>query len=488
MTRRKKNNIIITCLLGVVLLMVVGYAAFSSQLKISGTSSISSSWNIQITNIETVLPSEFGGGVNDGYNISEPTYTPTSATFNAGFELPGSEIYYVVEVSNLGSIDGQVTIGNLSCGDNSAIMCQAMATDESQTNGFEFQNGSQDYSDVNFPLKVGEKHYIMVMVGYADVTEQPTDLDASIKLDLTYEQYKDPNAPIPSGKTTLIGGQEVEIVSGGDGLYEDEYEAGRHAYKGANPKNYIALGEMVSGYVVIYQGEDVGVFFKTEEECKKWLTESGAPSDALCTLTQGYTEGLWRIIAKETDGTYKIVENELLSNQPWDSSNSNDWARPATYNDYLNVSYYNNLDDTVKKYIVSHSWGIGAIITENNDLANQILDENKKTWNGNIGLISTSDYLRANSNIVQCGTYSLNNNNSSICKYTNWLFTDDGDYWFITPSVSSTSSVNYFNYTGKVYPNFAAAMPVKHRAATYISSSITLTGDGSESNPFRITN
>ena len=123
LSRRRKNNIIIACLCGVLALMGVGYAVFNAQLKINGTSSISSEWNIRITNIETVLPSEMGEPIPDGYNISEPTYTPESATFNAGFETPGSQIDYVVEISNLGSIDGQVTVGNLSCGDNEAILC-----------------------------------------------------------------------------------------------------------------------------------------------------------------------------------------------------------------------------------------------------------------------------------------------------------------------------------------------------------------------------
>ena len=350
---RTQRNYIIAGLCMILVIMGVGYAAFQSQLKISGTSSISGSFNIQITNIETMLPSESGGGVPDGYNISEPTYTPSSATFSAGFELPGSMIAYIVEVSNLGSIDGQVTIGNLSCGDNSAIMCQAIATDENQTNGFEFQNGSQDYSDINFPLKVGEKHYIMVVVGYADVTEQPTDLDTNIKLDLTYEQYKDPNPPIPSGETAIIGGQEIDIMSSGDGLYEDSTRAGRYVYKGADPDNYIE-----------------------------------------------FNDELWRIVAKEADGTYKIVRNELLSEEmPFDTrgyrdegsngaggtycANSaygcNAWAAnanlvgsPAEFtnttqtgtvlldsslNTYLNGEYYNSLSPTAQSQIVSHEWG-----------------------------------------------------------------------------------------------------------------------------------
>ena len=32
-----------------------------------------------------------------------------------------------------------------------------------------------------------------------------------------------------------------DIATSGDGLYEDEYEEGRHVYKGANPNNYVSI-------------------------------------------------------------------------------------------------------------------------------------------------------------------------------------------------------------------------------------------------------
>ena len=53
---RTQRNYIIAGLCMILVIMGVGYAAFQSQLKISGTSSISGSFNIQITNIETILP------------------------------------------------------------------------------------------------------------------------------------------------------------------------------------------------------------------------------------------------------------------------------------------------------------------------------------------------------------------------------------------------------------------------------------------------
>ena len=55
--RRKLNstqrNYIRAGLCMILVIMGVGYAAFSSQLKISGTSNITSNWNVKITNIES---------------------------------------------------------------------------------------------------------------------------------------------------------------------------------------------------------------------------------------------------------------------------------------------------------------------------------------------------------------------------------------------------------------------------------------------------
>ena len=437
---RTQRNYIIAGLCMILVIMGVGYAAFQSQLKISGTSNISSSWNIQITNIETVLPSESGSGVPDGYNISEPTYTPTSATFSAGFELPGSMIGYLVEVSNLGSLDGQVTIGNLNCGDNSVIMCQAIAMDknplqEEPTNGFNFNNGNQDYSDIYFALKSGEKHYIFVMVGYADVTEQPDDLNTNIKLDLTYEQYVD---PILTGEAIYVGNQLVNIAKSGDGLYKDEYEDGRYAYKGTDPDNYIM-----------------------------------------------FNDELWRIISIESDDSIKIIKNEYESyNMSWDYNNVNKWDAPASLNTYLNTNYLSTLSDTDK--IIQHSWNIGPVIRNNDDLITQIANEKETQWSGKVGLITVSEYLRANTNMQNCATFKLNNENVDECSVTNWL-TMSTTYWLISAEydssavwrISMDSSIinNAPNYT----PSPSAVVP-----SVYLTPSITLQGTGTKENPFVI--
>lgn len=58
--------------------------AFSSQLKISGTSTISSNFLIKITSIKI---SNVIGGATNKEDIT--TYNDTSATFGVGLQAPG---------------------------------------------------------------------------------------------------------------------------------------------------------------------------------------------------------------------------------------------------------------------------------------------------------------------------------------------------------------------------------------------------------------
>ena len=81
---RNKKKIIIGGMMITVLLMVVVYAAFMTRLTINGTGNITSTWNIEITNIQSNI-------TGTAYNISEPTYSGTNATFNAGLNKPGDK-------------------------------------------------------------------------------------------------------------------------------------------------------------------------------------------------------------------------------------------------------------------------------------------------------------------------------------------------------------------------------------------------------------
>ncbi|MEI3508310.1 MAG: hypothetical protein V8R01_04210 [Bacilli bacterium] len=66
--RRKRSNIIIVSLCAIVLCMAVGYAAFSSVLDIKGTSSITSTWDVEITSAKVK------GTKGEAENVKGPTF------------------------------------------------------------------------------------------------------------------------------------------------------------------------------------------------------------------------------------------------------------------------------------------------------------------------------------------------------------------------------------------------------------------------------
>ena len=99
----KKRKIIIFSLLGILLLMVGGYAAFKTALNITGTSNITSVWDVRITNVKVNTRSSVAENVGD---LS--SYTNLDASMEANFYEPGDYITYTVTVSNKGTLDAML--------------------------------------------------------------------------------------------------------------------------------------------------------------------------------------------------------------------------------------------------------------------------------------------------------------------------------------------------------------------------------------------
>ena len=98
MSKSKKRNIIIGGLCAIVLLMAVGYAAFQTVLNIQGTSNITSSWNVKITNVTS--KNIKGTASNNG----DPSFENLSATFKTNLQAPGDSIEYDITVTNNGNL------------------------------------------------------------------------------------------------------------------------------------------------------------------------------------------------------------------------------------------------------------------------------------------------------------------------------------------------------------------------------------------------
>lgn len=95
----KKKNRMIIGMMAMVFVMVIGYAAFATNLTINGTASIESNWRVEFTKIEEISKT-------NGTTVTEiPTASGTTATFNVDFTTPGDEIEYQITVENKGTLD-----------------------------------------------------------------------------------------------------------------------------------------------------------------------------------------------------------------------------------------------------------------------------------------------------------------------------------------------------------------------------------------------
>ena len=264
-----------------------------------------------------------------------------------------------------------------------------------------------------------------------------TELQSENVQDAIDELYGVCFPPKPGGDGIL---DNTDIVTSGDGLYEDEYEDGRYFYKGGNPNNYVTFNNEAAG---------------------------------------------WRIVSIEPDGTIKIMRTNSIGNQEWNTSDNNNWARPASLNTYLNGTYYNSLNSTAQSQIVAKDWSIGAVTWDNNNLATQITSENGTKWNGKVALATVSEYIRSNSNKSSCGSFGLNNYNKSSCVNTGWMDTTAVSYWWtLSPYAGSHYAV--FNVYSDGEVNYKG-VSLGVRPALYLSSEVKITGgNGSQSNPYTL--
>ena len=452
----KQRNYIILGLCSILLVMAAGYAAFRTQLTINGTSNITSEFKVLITDIQS------RNVVGRAENAEEPSHTETTATFKTNLYLPGDSITYDVTVENQGSIDAVLKTIQKSDSNNNAIIFETSGIQEGEV------------------LKASESTKFSVTVSYnASTTSQPSNITSDLEVTLDYEQATGEEGP--AGNTALIGGNTVSVADSGDGLYADEYTSGRYVYRGSNPDNYIE-----------FNGE------------------------------------LWRIISKETNGTYKILRNEVLPDRmAFDSQGArttgycsqgnapsygcNAWSSTAnmvgspseftngTYSGsvdadsemltYLNGEYYNSLSSGAQGLIVNNTWNVGGIFGKesnpNGEIELALEEEKAYQWNGKVGLINETDYLNANSNQSLCSSVMGFDSNLETCVTTDWMYIPGTYWWSLSPNANNSYGVfNVFN--DGIVIGYDARNSIGVRPAVFLSSSLSFSGSGTQSDPYRI--
>ena len=151
-------------LLCLLLIMTVGYSAFSSQLDIKGSSMVTSKWDIEITDLQ--LKQKIGSAEDVSHN-----YEMLNANMEANFYIPGDEISYEVTVSNLGTIDA--VLDNIKINMDSQDIIEFKV--DGITSGEELAHGTSTKFDV-------------IMKYNENITSQPGETSIDFSMNLNYLQ------------------------------------------------------------------------------------------------------------------------------------------------------------------------------------------------------------------------------------------------------------------------------------------------------------
>ena len=233
MREKRKNKIIIFSLLGLLCLMAAGYAAFQTNLKIKGTSGISSNWDIKITN---VTKSNETGGVEE---VKTPTWTDLTAYMEANLYEKGDSIEYDVTVQNDGTIDA--SLDNIS--ENIKSTNEAVKiTFSGYTKGEKlFKNSSQ---------------IIKVKIEYnPDFNGKLEEGSGEISVDLNYTQAEG-GTIIPTDKYLVTYDC---MTNGGDNC--------------SNYNEYLAEGDSVKLDYISSKKDAVFIGWNTDKDATEGLTE-----------------------------------------------------------------------------------------------------------------------------------------------------------------------------------------------------------------------
>ena len=110
------------------------------------------------------------------------------------------------------------------------------------------------------------------------------------------------------------------------------------------------------------------------------------------------------------------------------------------------------------------------------------IDEFK--WNGEIGLIAISDYLKASTE-QNCDSITKVNKDYAKCSNKNWLYMSNINWWTITPYNDTTIMLWYIGEAGFI-DNNSTINSYGVRPVIYLSSDIKLSGNGTKQQPFTL--
>ena len=265
---RKKRNKLIVLLVGVLLLMSVGYAAFQTKLDIKGTSKVTSNWDIRITNVSNGTP------IGNGENAKTPTFTNLTANMEANLYEKGDAVEYDVTIENKGTFDAKLESIATKGSNNDAIKITFSG----------YTKGEKLYKNTSQTIKVKVEYN-------PNFTGTPSSNSNEVNIELNYTQAEGSN-----------------VTPTNDYLLTYDYKTNGGTESNAS-NEYITEGEEVSLTPTAEKKNWIFVGWNTDKNAKEGLSVLNMPSKATTLyaiykkpLTVTYTKGAGiSAIGKTTD-------------------------------------------------------------------------------------------------------------------------------------------------------------------------------------------
>ncbi|MBR3898141.1 MAG: BspA family leucine-rich repeat surface protein [Bacilli bacterium] len=221
---RDKRNYLIIGLCAVVVAMAVGFAAFSSQLNINGTSEVTGSWCVGFDTSKTTdyvaTPGITGAAepsasiAFDGISCGNANYK-TGANLSASFKQPGDMVNYTLTIKNDSSVDAKI--------DSIVVGDKKINIEKTYTEGnIKFIIGMP----LDTSLSSGESTTMNVKIQFQndiDLTQNTINevQNLSIKINASQDDGSGGMATVPVNECTFNG----ELIQGA------EYVNGQYTYR-----------------------------------------------------------------------------------------------------------------------------------------------------------------------------------------------------------------------------------------------------------------
>ena len=261
-------------------------------------------------------------------------------------------------------------------------------------------------------------------------------------------------------------------------------------------KNVVYTGN--DGDNGLYYHDGVGSYTNADQEAgdNSYRYAGANPNNYVCFASDVETcptDNLYRIIGVFGD-LVKLIKSTSLGNYYWNDSRSNTWSDSTLNTGTLNGTYLNGLGTTWSDMIETTTWKVGGITSSERsnppktvygyEITNNSIGT---TYNAKIGLMYISDYGYTGSpanwtTILDFGGYNDSTNTSN-----NWIYLGL-DELTITRNSDTADQVFFLDATGYVFNNRVIDYYLNVRTTFYLKSNVAITsGDGSSSNPYRLT-